>query len=294
MNRLLIYFADSKAPAERLASETGLPSAEINVHHFPDGESLVTLPEPLPGKIVIYMSLNRPNQKLTELLLAARGAMNKGVKELILVVPYLAYMRQDKAFKKGEVVSQKVIGRFLSELFGTVVTVDAHLHRVRSLGQVLPRCKSLNLKTAELTADYIVKNYPGSPFLLGPDEESHQWVKTIATIGGFDYGVCKKVRYGDDKVRVELPQLRFKHKPVILVDDIVSTGHTLSATALRLAETGTTYVDCIVTHALFVRGALSLLRKSGIKRIVTTDTVHHSTNRIFVAPVIARGLSRLI
>ncbi len=294
MNCKLIYFPDCEGPALRLAQHAGLDSARIEVHHFPDGESLVTLPQLDAENVCIYRSLNQPNEKLVELLLAARGCREVGARRLVLVAPYLAYMRQDKAFKKGQVVSQRVIGHFLSGLFDGVATVDAHLHRVRNINEVLPGCKGVNLKTAELTASYIKKNYSEPPYILGPDEESLQWVKSIAQVGGFEYGVCEKVRFGDANVHVELPRLAFKNRQIILVDDIVSTGHTLSSAAKGLVERGVRDIHCIVTHALFVRGASSLLRKSGIKRIISTDTVPHSSNRIFIAPVVAKALSDLI
>ncbi len=294
MDCLLLYFQESEAPAIRLANELGLSSAQIQVHHFPDGESLITLPENLSSRLIIYQSLNRPNQKLVELLLAARGARSRGVKQMVFVVPYLAYMRQDKVFRPGQVVSQKVMGLFLSELFESLVTVDAHLHRVKSLGEVFPGCAASNLTTAELTAQFILANYGSKPFLLGPDEESQQWVKKIADRTGCDYGVCKKVRYGDLDVKIELPKLDLRGRNVILIDDMVSTGHTLATAASSLLEKGVASIDCIITHALFTRGALSLLRRSGIRRIVSSDTVVHSTNRIYIAPLLAKALADLL
>ncbi len=294
MDSLLIYFPECEKPARRLADHAGLAFDEIKVHHFPDGESLVTLPESLPRCVIIYQSLNHPNDKLVELLLAARGAREKEVSNLILVAPYLAYMRQDKAFKPGEVVSQKIIGLFLSDLFDSLVTIDAHLHRVKDLSKILPGCKAVNITSAGLTSGYIVKNFPDRPFLLGPDEESWQWVSGIAKMTGLEYGVCSKIRYGDKQVEVTLPEVKFADRHVILVDDIVSTGHTLATAAVKLRKAGAAQVDCIITHALFSKGVLKFLKTSGIRRIITTDTVPHSTNRIFTASMVAEVLKEFI
>ncbi len=294
MDCLLIYFPECREPAKRLAAQMGLNSAQIRLHNFPDGESLVTLPEPLPSCVIIYRSLNQPNGKLVELLLAARGARDKGVANLIMVAPYLAYMRQDRSFSPGQVVSQKIIGLFLSELFDSLVTVDAHLHRVKDLGQILPGCTAVNLTSSGLTSRYILESCSQRPFLLGPDEESIQWVSGIAEMAGLEYGVCNKVRYGDTHVEVSLPVVDLADRHVILIDDIASTGYTLANVAVSLRERGVDQIDCIVTHALFARGALKLLKTSGIRRVITTDTVPHSTNRIFTAQLVAKVLKEFI
>jgi len=294
MNRLLLYFLEAEAPAKRLAHALDVEAAPIEIHHFPDGESLVTLPETMPESVLIYQSLNRPNEKLVELLLAAGGARKLGARKIVFIAPYLAYMRQDKAFCPGQVVSQEVMGHFLSGLFDAILTVDAHLHRVRDIESVFPDSKAINLTSAELTAEFIKENYPADPLLLGPDEESLQWVKKIADLTGCDYGTGKKVRFGDMQVKIELPPISLGNKDVILIDDMVSTGYTLATAAQCLRDNGARSVDCIITHPLFTRGALTLLRKSGIRRVVSTDTVVHSTNRIFMAPILASGLAELL
>ncbi len=294
MDSKLIFFENVNTPATRLSRLIGLDGSAIKVHHFPDGESLVTLPRPLSKRVIIYQSLNQPNQKLVELMFSALGARSMGAKKLILVAPYLCYMRQDKAFGPGQVVSQKVVGTFLSNLFDTILTVDAHLHRVKDIRDVFKDCNVQNLSTSRITADYIEDNYQDMPFLLGPDEESIQWVEAIASLCSSDFGVCKKSRYGDEDVKVELPDVDLEKRSVILIDDIISTGHTIATVAEKLKRRGVHTIDCIVTHALFSRGSLTLLRQSGIRRIISTDTVPHSTNRIFVAPVIAKALKNLV
>ncbi|MGL4809772.1 MAG: ribose-phosphate pyrophosphokinase-like domain-containing protein, partial [Giesbergeria sp.] len=97
----LLHFDDERAAAQRLAQASGLPALEIARHRFPDGELKLTLPVDasghLPARAVLLRSLHQPNDKLIELLLAARAARSLGVQHLTLVAPYLAYMRQDIA-----------------------------------------------------------------------------------------------------------------------------------------------------------------------------------------------------
>ncbi len=127
---MLLHFDDERDYAARLAAAAGLSLGPIERHRFPDGELKLRLPTPLPARVVLLRSLHRPNEKLVELLLAARAARELGAMHLTLVAPYLAYMRQDVAFAPGEAVSQRIVGRWLADLFNAVVTIDPHLHRV--------------------------------------------------------------------------------------------------------------------------------------------------------------------
>ena len=112
---MLLGFADYRHQAAALAEALALPCREVALHRFPDGESKVTLPSTLPERVLICRSLDRPNDKLIELLLTARTARLCGARQLILIAPYLCYMRQDKAFHPGEAVSQTLVGAFLAD-----------------------------------------------------------------------------------------------------------------------------------------------------------------------------------
>ena len=128
---LVLYFEDETDAARRFADAAGYTHALIDRHRFPDGELKLRLPPQLPSQVMVYRSLVLPNEKLIELLFVAQTARQLGATELTLIAPYLAYMRQDIAFHDGEVVSQKIIGRFLAQVFDGLVTIDPHLHRDR-------------------------------------------------------------------------------------------------------------------------------------------------------------------
>ena len=201
---LLLHFADDLRLASAIAQVTGFDIAPIQNHRVPDGEIKLQLPAALPARCIVLRSLHNPNEKLVELLLVARAARDFGSCHLTLVAPYLAYMRQDMAFQSGEVISQRVIGRFLADLFDSVITVDPHLHRVGKLSEAVPATQAVSLSGAPLLADLIAQHHT-NPLLIGPDEESAQWLAQAAAAHGFEHAVCKKVRHGDREVDIALP-----------------------------------------------------------------------------------------
>ena len=286
---LLLHFAEDQAQADRLAQATGFAVAQVVRHRFPDGELKLRLPPQLPDRVVVLRSLDHPNEKLVELLLVASTARTLGATHLTLVAPYLAYMRQDIAFEAGEVVSQRVVGRFLADLFNTVITVDPHLHRVATLDEAVPVARAVVLSGAPLLADLIAQHH-ARPLLVGPDEESAQWVAQAAARHGFDHAVCHKVRHGDRDVQIALPDVDVCGRAVVLLDDVASSGYTLAAAARLLLAAGAPSVDVAVTHALFAGDAIQVIQDAGVGHVWSTDCITHASNAVSMAEPIASAL----
>jgi len=286
---MILCFDDEVDFARGLGLASGLPVQRIARHRFPDGELKLTLPPRLGAEVRILRSLHAPNEKLVELILAARAARELGAREVTLVAPYLAYMRQDSAFKPGEVVSQKVIGRLLADLFDAVVTVDPHLHRIATLSDAVPLARAVALSAAPLIGHFVAMR-GRNPMLVGPDAESAQWVHVAATYNGLPWTVCRKTRHGDTEVDVELPAAEIEGRDVVLIDDVASSGHTLAAAARALKEAGAARVDAVVTHAVLAPEAGALLKAAGIGEFWSTDSVPHESNALSVVPLIADAL----
>lgn len=289
-------FEDEWAPAERLARAwAGGAGAlqRIERHRFPDGELKLRVPVPVPQRVVLWRGLHQPNEKLLELLLAARTARVLGARHLTLVTPYLGYMRQDMAFTPGEAVSQGIVGRFLAELFDAVITVDPHLHRVATLAEAVPVAQAVVISGAPALADWIAQQRPGA-LLLGPDEESAQWVAQAAARHGMDSAVCRKIRHGDKSVEVALPAVDLRGRHVVVLDDVASTGHTVAQATIALKAAGARSVDVAVTHALFADDALQVMHQAGVDQIWSTDCIPHPTNVVPMAPLLAQAVQQVL
>jgi ribose-phosphate pyrophosphokinase len=289
----LQYLPASAAPAQRLAARLGLAAHEIALHLFPDGELRVAVGPAAPTTIV-YASLDRPNDKLLALLFAAEALRRGGARRLVLVAPYLCYMRQDAAFHAGEAISQKVIGPLLGRTFDRTVTVDAHLHRTKRIEDVFDGSEGDNLSAmpaiaAAMRADHV----DPETVIAGPDEESRPWVAALAGRLGLVHAVARKTRRGDRSVEIVFAEPEvFSGRPVVLVDDIVSSGGTLITCAGVLAAAGARSVDAVVTHALFAPDLVLRFFAAGIRSVKSTDSVTHPTNAISLDEVLAEALRR--
>ena len=293
MKPSIYTFPAYKKQGHALATALDVPCYEISIHHFPDKESLVTLPDTKVDHIILYLSLDFPNNKLIELLLTCKTARQQGCKRLSFVAPYLSYMRQDKSFHSGEAISQQVIGQWLGELVDDIITVDPHLHRIESLDTVIPDTNNLTVTACPNLGEF-VKSLNNNVHLLGPDEESLQWVKQVAKISGASYSVATKQRHGDTEVNIQLPEYDYKDQHVILIDDVISTGHTVAQTAIQLYKSGAKQVDILVTHALFTDGAMETLMNANIKNIWSSDSITHKSNHISLTPLLASSIKKIL
>ena len=248
------------------------------------------LPAGLGERVILCRSLDHPNDKLIELALTAAAARELGVRHLTLVAPYLCYMRQDKAFRPGEAISQPIIGQLLADWVEELITVDPHLHRVPRLEDAIPVKRAHCLTAAPLMADFLARELE-NPLLVGPDEEAHQWVSAIAAHAGLDYRVGAKERHGDREVEVHFPDPPPPGRHLVLVDDVASTGHTLENAVAALASSRPASLSVLVTHALFLEGTLERLRQAGVTHIWSTDSIPHPSNRLELAPLLAGALT---
>lgn len=289
MSAAVFAFAEGMEPAARLAVACEVPLRAIACRRFPDGESLVTVPQAAETAL-LYRSLDDANARLVELLLAASALRDGGARRVILVAPYLAYMRQDMAFHPGEAVSQRVIGKLLASWFDGVVTVDPHLHRITRLEEAIPGIPALALSAAPaLVAD--LAGIDPATVLVGPDSESRPWVESIARPLGLDLLVGEKVRHGDRDVTLAIPGIAaVRGRPALLVDDVVSSGTTLAACATLLREAGATAISAIATHALASPEDRQRLAAAGIASLRATDSTGNPAATIPLAAVLAKAL----
>ncbi len=297
-NFAILAMPGNETLAKALSQSWDAEILMATVRRFPDGESYVRIESDIAKRdVIIVCSLHQPDDKLIPLVLLACAAHEAGASSVGLVAPYLAYMRQDKRFHSGETISAQHIARLISDHVDWLVTVDPHLHRITNLSQVysIPT----RVVHAAMSIALWIKQKIKKPLLIGPDEESAQWVSEVAGLAQAPFLVLTKIRNGDRDVHVSLSdndqrdlKIWRDHIPV-LIDDIISTAGTMIKTVGHLKQLHVTAPYCVTVHAIFAQTAYEDLRAAGVADIVSCDTIVHSSNRIELVEEIAAACVEL-
>jgi ribose-phosphate pyrophosphokinase len=290
MNTVVIAMPGNETLAHSIASKLGATVATLATRRFPDHETYLRFEAPVPDSTLVFVcTLDHPDEKFLPLIFACGAARELGARRIILVAPYLAYMRQDVRFRDGEAVTSRHFAQALSPWIDTLLTIDPHLHRIHSLTEIYPP-GSVAIHAGPAIAKWISANIE-RPVLIGPDEESEQWVGAIARLIDAPHVVSHKTRRGDKDVVVDVPDLsKWQDRRPVIVDDIISSGKSMIETARAVAAAGMSAPACIGVHGLFGGSAHEELLAAGVSQIVTCNTVVHPTNDIDISGLIAEQL----
>ena len=278
--------------ARKIARKLKVKYSPLTVAAFPDGDLYMKYNTPLKGKKVIIVQSFQPHSDMSlfDILFAAETAKDLGAKRVILVAPYLAYMRQDKRFNPGEAISSRVMAKLLNNSIDKLITVDPHIHRYKSLKDIF------TISTKKLTANNAIANFlknKRKAVIIGPDGESYQWAEDIAKQIGVESTVLEKTRFSSRHVSVKMKKIiSIKGKNVYIVDDIISTGHTIAEAAKKAKKMGAKSITAIGVHGLFVENAIGKMKKAGVNKVITTNCIEHKTNKIDVTPLLLKELKK--
>ena len=291
---ILFSFSGNEELTRQLAKNLKMPVGKVEFRKFPDGESYVRiLTEVKQNNVVLVCSLFQPDDKFLSLYFFCKTAKKMGAKNIYLVAPYLSYMRQDKIFNPGEGITSRYFGDLISEFIDGLVTVDPHLHRLESLSCIYS-IPNIVVHAAGEISKWIQQNI-SDPVLIGPDEESENWVSLVAQNANAPFIILNKMRYGDSNVEISLPDLEaFKNKTPVLVDDIISTAGTMIETIGHLRNSEMKAVVVIGIHPIFAGEAYQNLLDSGVGRVVTCNTIPHTTNTIDLSNPLRKGIEKLL
>lgn len=291
---LVLAFRDDEALAGALSAAAAADLGTLVLHRFPDGESMVRIDADVAGRdILLACNLVHPDEKILPLMFAADAARELGGRHILLAAPYLPYMRQDKRFHPGEAITSRTFARLLSSCVDGIVTVDPHLHRYHSLGDIYTVPASV-VHSAPAIAEWIRQNVANA-LVVGPDSESEQWVSDVAARAGVPFVVLQKTRHGDRQVEIAQRDFQqWKSRHPVIIDDIVSSARTMIEVCGAIQRQGMAAPTCIAVHALFAEDAFDRLMLAGARQIVSCDTVPHPSNRISMAEPMAKALLALL
>lgn len=278
---------------EPLCEALPATAGELSVRRFPDGESHLRIDTPVGGRrCIVLADLSRPDPKYLPLIFLAATLRELGAVSVGLLAPYLCYMRQDRRFVEGEALTSRLFAAELSRHFDWLVTVDPHLHRYHALEEIYS-IPARVVQGAPAVVDWLKGR--ANLFLVGPDAESEQWVSRIADASGHPWIVGSKERRGDRDVSVTLPPLgELGGRDAVIIDDVVSSGHTVLECLKALRARDVANVDCACVHGIFADGIDAMLRREGLRRLASTNTIPHASNGMDVSSLLLPALREFL
>jgi len=258
---------------QSVAKNLGIQLSETEVKKFPDTELRVRILDLVVGEEVVVISSPSGNvqDEYFELFFLLDSIKRSGADKISLVIPYLAYERQDHVFRDGECVSVDVIANFLDS-FGLkqMITFDLHTIKIEEIFKTPIK----HLSALPLFALEIEKLKSQDTFLVSPDMGGIRRIEILSQMtDNTPYVKIVKDRNLENGQILDAEIQGDLGKKAIIVDDICSSGKTLVAGAKILKENGVEDVKAFITHPVFAPGAQQLLVDSLIDQIIVTDSI---------------------
>jgi ribose-phosphate pyrophosphokinase len=291
MNNLSVIAGKSSEDLARKLSrklKANFVKSEIRV--FPDGESKITLNGNISKKkSVVVQSIYPPVDTNLVQTLSIISRAKEVSSEVIAVIPYMGYARQDREFLPGEIVTMKVLGKlFKGAGASKIIAVDIH----SVIGFKYFTIKTRNVSAIPDLVKYFKKLSLKNPLVVSPDQGGKERAKEFAKEFQSEYIALEKKR--DRKTgKVEIKTKNTKEvaeRDLILVDDMISTGGSIikATQFLKKQKCKRVYVAC--THALLMNDAERKIKKSGVTSIVSANTIPGKTSLVDVSNTIAKAI----
>ena len=279
----------SKDLAKRLARKLKAVYIKTETKIFPDGESKVTL-QKIPKKSVILVVQSTYPPVDTNLLqtLSIISQVRKISSRTFAIIPYIGYARQDKQFLSGEVITMSVVAKMLQSVGAKkVIVVDIHSNTALNHFNI----PTENVSAVPELAKYFKKLNLKNPLVVSPDMGGYSRSKKFASLLKTDFIVLKKHRdRKTGRVSIQTAKVDVQGKDLILVDDIISTGGSIIKAAQFLKKQKCKRVFVACTHGLLVEGAEKKIRKAGVSRIISTNTIPGNTSKVDVSGILAKSV----
>ena len=279
----------SESLAKELSKKIKANFVKSEIRVFPDGESKITLIGKISKKkSIVVQSIEPPVDTNLVQTLSLITKAKENSSEVIAVIPYMGYARQDREFLPGEIVTMKVLGKlFKGAGASKIIAVDIHS---------LIGLKYFNIKTKNITAipdiaGYFKKMSLKDPLIVSPDQGGKERAKEFAKEFNSDYIALEKTRdKKTGKVKIKTKNLEVENRDLILVDDIISTGGSIikATQFLKKQKCKKIYVAC--THALLINDAEKKIKKAGVTNIISTNTIPGKTSKVDISKTIAKAI----
>ncbi len=277
---MIVPGSASQSLAAALAELLGEPLAAVEYDRFADGEQLVRIPDTDERAIVVASTLSdRAHVELLQLQDAAAEMAD----EVITVLPYMGYGRQDEAFETGQPISARAVAKAITTGTDRVLTVNPHETAI---------CEFFDVSCTPVdAARRLAKPLPtmDDPLFLAPDAGAIELATSLRDgYGSGETDYFEKTRVTDTDVEITPSDAETHDRDVVLIDDIVATGSTMSTATSQLEAPARVFVACV--HPLLAANARTQLANAGVDAIFGTDTIERPVSSVTVAPTVAEHL----
>ena len=286
----IIAGKSSEDVAKKLAKKLKANIVKSQVRIFADGESKITLSGKISKKkSIVVQSIYPPVDTNLIQALSLISKAKETSSEVVAVIPYMGYARQDREFLPGEIVTMKVLGKlFKGAGASKIISVDIH----SMIG-----FKHFAIKTEYVSAipelvQYFKKLSLKNPLVVSPDQGGKERAKAFARELGSEYLALEKKRdRKTGKVQIKTKNLaEVINRDLILVDDMISTGGSIvkATQFLKKQKCKKVYVAC--THALLMNDAEKRIKKAGVTKIISANTIPGKTSIVDISNTIAKAI----
>ena len=257
---------------EQICAYLDITPGTVKLEAFPDGESFVKLEVDVRGRdcFVVQSTCPPVNDHLIQLLIFIDCLRRASAYRITAVIPYFGYARQDRKSEGRTPITAKLLANVVTAAGAhRVLTVDLHADQIQGFFDIPVD----HLTAFPVIADHVRSLKLEDTVIVSPDVGNLKTANKFATVLGGRIAVLDKRRQSGDTVQMTTIVGEVEGKNVLLFDDMVTTGGTLSSAAKLVRDHGAKAVYAGATHAVFAGPCVQRLQDAGFTEIWVTDTV---------------------
>ena len=263
--------SSSKELGEKIALCYGKPIGNVVLNKFSDGEYQPCFEETIRGDdVFIVMSTCPPADNIFELLLMIDAAKRASARQIIAVIPYFGFARQDRKDKPRVPIASKLIANLLSSAGITrIITMDLHADQIQGFFDVPVD----HLYSSAIFVPDIIKLNLQNLAMASPDVGGTRRAAAYAKILNVDFALIYKQRSKPNVIEKMIPIGDVVNKDIIMIDDIIDTAGTITKAAQVFKEQGARSVRAFCTHPILSGKAMERIESSVLEELVVCDTI---------------------
>jgi ribose-phosphate pyrophosphokinase len=295
----LIAGSANPALAQKISDKLGVPLTDARLRRFPDGEINVKIEDSMRGHDVFVIQPSCPpvNEHLMELFIILDALRRASAGRVTAVVPYYGYARKERKTQPREPISAKLVANFIT-LAGAdrLLLLDLHAEAIEGFFDV----PTDHLSPHHIMSEYLQTLNLHNLTIVAPDAGGGRRAELVANQLHAPIAFGYKRRTGDDQVDLIAVSGDVKGRDCVVIEDIITTGGTISKLAQSLREQGASRVLIAATHPVLTGNAIERLKKAHVDEVIVTDSVPIPAEKLgppltvlSVAPLLAEAIIRV-